>query len=326
MINTGQQKDASAVDLAGGVAAFQHKQPPIWRDRIIFILLCGYILIWTPYQFLVGTRSAYTWIHQQLIGAGINSSAIDTSAVYAKLLMYGLAPAVAVGGLAALGMLLAGHKRWHVVAIGALLSKTVLIFASHPVMLSVYEIHSVELFPEFKQRMLYASIGKGVLSSLFTIPMSWYLFSSGGDLFHRSGTQRRDVVNPPIKDGNRDSLVDSKDGALTAKVPVMRLNFVPLLKRFVPAMGLFAVAACLVYVPYEAVRIRPGDNLIANIGYSFIWAPPSVEACMEHFNVGRGVCRIRPLFLPAIITAAAAAAITAGLTLIVGLLPSRNKL
>lgn len=63
----------------------------------------------------------------------------------------------------------------------------------------------------------------------------------------------------------------------------MSVDFNAVLKRVVPAAGLVAIAACLVYIPYEAVRIREGDNLIANIGYAFIWAPPTVDACTEYF-------------------------------------------
>jgi hypothetical protein len=318
-----EPKLASGVDLLTDVAAPVCSSPLTLHDRIILILLCIYILFWFPYQILVGTDSAYNTIHQQLIGLGIPSSEIDTTAVYTKILMYGLAPAVALSGIVALGMLLARHKRWRIVAVSALLSKTALLFAAHPVLVSVYEIHNVELLPEFKERMLYASIGKGVLSSIFTIPMSWYLIFRWGRLLSKPGRPLSD--RPASRKRKEESVGGANYSASAVKELAMSVNTLLAFKRLVPAMGLLAVAACLVYVPHQAVLIRSGDNLVANIGYAFIWAPPPVEACMDYFNVRRGVCSIRPSILPAVVTSVAVAAITAGLTLIVGFLTRLNK-
>lgn len=97
--------------------------------------------------------------------------------------MYGLSPAIGIAGAVSLLMLVVKVRNWHLLAITALFAQTALIFLSHPVLLSVFEMHGINVFPEIKERMLYASVAKGVISAIFTMFMSWYLISRGKRVF-----------------------------------------------------------------------------------------------------------------------------------------------
>lgn len=179
ILNTNSAGHIASEPPGFGAQIKNRVRPPAVYDKIMIGILIVNFLLWVPYQLVFGTKVAHNSIHQLIVSAGRSFSEVDSDLIYASLTVYGMAPLTGVVGGLALVMLFAKSRAWYLAAVSALALKMLVVVFSYPLMLAVFEAHEVMLSVEARERVLYASMAKALISSLFTIIMSTYLLLRG---------------------------------------------------------------------------------------------------------------------------------------------------
>lgn len=112
-------------------------------------------------------------------------------------------------------------------------------------------------------------------------------------------------------------------------------------QKYILAFGLLALITTCILVPYQGVLARNGDNAYANLGYHFLWDPPTATSiCNDTFDqniyiVGmpsrliereaRLYCSSKPNYPQILLVFTATLLATALFTILAGLLRERSK-
>jgi hypothetical protein len=146
-------------------------------DKLAILTLSAYFLLWAPYKLIFGTKNLFNTAYVMLLyDFRLPSSDINTSLIYTKVLIYGLVPALVIAGIVSQILFFTKHPKWYLVAAVTLIINAVVPLIFYPVSLSIFESHNLMLSDEFRERLLYADIGKAILSASFALVMCFYLF------------------------------------------------------------------------------------------------------------------------------------------------------